>query len=65
VLYWFKLVRGLDHTAEFVPHLIDTNSGVGTEVVVGDVNGDHRPDIVVGNKKGTFLFLQELPTMHR
>jgi hypothetical protein len=59
VLYWFKLVRGPDHTAEFVPHLIDTNSGVGTEVIVGDVNGDHRPDIVVGNKKGTFVFLQE------
>jgi hypothetical protein len=61
VLYWFKLVRGPDHTAEFVPHLIDTNSGVGTQVVVGDVNGDGRPDIVVGNKKGTFVFLQEPP----
>ena len=61
VLYWFKLTRGPDHTAEFVPHLIDTDSGVGTEVVVGDVNGDHRPDIVVGNKKGTFVFLQEAP----
>jgi hypothetical protein len=59
VLYWFKLVRGPGHTAEFVPHLIDTNSGVGTEVVVGDVNGDHHPGIVVGNKKGTFVFLQE------
>jgi hypothetical protein len=29
--------------------------------VVGDVNGDHRPDIVVGNKKGTFVFLQNPP----
>jgi len=62
VLYWFKLVRGPNHTAEFIPHLIDTNSGVGTEVMVGDVNGDHRPDIIVGNKKGTFVFLQEPPT---
>ncbi len=58
VLYWFKLVRHPDHTAEFVPHLIDTNSGVGTQVVVGNVNGDGLPDIVVGNKKGTFVFLQ-------
>jgi hypothetical protein len=64
VLYWFKLVRGPNHTVEFVPHLIDTNSGVGTEVVVGDVNGDHRPDIIVGNKKGTFVFLQESPKDH-
>jgi hypothetical protein len=52
-------VRGENHAAEFVPHLIDTNSGVGTEVVVGDINGDGRPDIVVGNKKGTFVFLQQ------
>jgi hypothetical protein len=59
VLYWFKLTRGKNHSAEFVPHLIDTNSGVGTEVVAEDVNGDGRPDIVVGNKKGTFVFLQQ------
>jgi hypothetical protein len=61
VLYWFQLKRGPGHSAEFVPHLIDTNSGVGTEVVVGDVSGGHRADIVVGNKKGTFVFLQEPP----
>lgn len=72
VLYWFKLVRGPDHTAEFVPHLIDTNSGVGTEVTVGkicvwntngsgQVYGARLPFIVVGNKKGTFVFLQEAP----
>ncbi len=59
VLYWFQLVRGENHSVKYVPHLIDTNSGVGTEVTVGDVNGDHRPDIVVGNKKGTFVFLQQ------
>jgi hypothetical protein len=58
VLYWFKLVRGPNHTADFIPHLIDSDSGVGTEVMVVDMNGDNRPDIVVGNKKGTFVFLQ-------
>ncbi|EDY21564.1 membrane-bound dehydrogenase domain protein [Chthoniobacter flavus Ellin428] len=58
VLYWFQLVRhGKD--VDFVPHLIDDDSGVGTQVVVGDVNGDGLPDIVVGNKKGTFVHLQE------
>jgi hypothetical protein len=59
VLYWFKLTRGPNHTARFIPHLIDTNSGVGTEVVAEDINGDGRPDIIVGNKKGTFVFLQQ------
>ena len=59
VLYWFQLVRHADKTAEFVPHLIDSDSGVGTQVVAADVNGDKLPDIVVGNKKGGFVFLQE------
>jgi putative membrane-bound dehydrogenase-like protein len=54
VLYWFKTVRDGD-TARFVPHLIDTNSGVGTQVLAGDITGDNLPDIIVGNKKGTFV----------
>jgi len=57
VLYWFRLTRG-PRGAEYVPHLIDDDSGVGTQVVAGDVNGDGRPDIVVGNKKGAWVFLQ-------
>lgn len=59
VLYWFKLVRNADHTVDFVPHLIDDNSGVGTQVVAGDIQNKKFPDIVVGNKKGTFVFLHE------
>jgi len=58
VVYWFQLVRK-DGKAEFIPHRIDDDSGVGTQVTVGDVNGDKRPDIVVGNKKGTFVILQQ------
>jgi putative membrane-bound dehydrogenase-like protein len=55
VLYWFQTVRD-NGTARFVPHQIDNDSGVGTQVVVGDFNGDKLPDIVVGSKKGTFAF---------
>ncbi len=56
VLYWFKLVRGKDHSAEFVPYLIDDNSGIGTQVVAARASDKKYPDVVVGNKKGTFVF---------
>ncbi|HNQ88841.1 MAG TPA: VCBS repeat-containing protein [Verrucomicrobiota bacterium] len=59
VLYWFRLVRGPGNTAEYIPHLIDNNSGVGTQVMAVDVSGDRRPDVVVGNKKGGYVFVQE------
>jgi hypothetical protein len=65
VLYWFQLVRCADKTVDFVPHLIDDNSGVGTQVVAGDINGDGLPDVVVGNKKGTFVMLHEQKTVSR
>jgi len=57
VLYWFKLVRGPDGSVDWLPYPIDNNSGVGTQVVAADVNGDGTPDVVVGNKKGTFVHL--------
>lgn len=59
VSYWFKLVRGKDHSVDYVPYLIDNDSGVGTQVVAGDVTGDKKPDVVVGNKKGTFVLVHE------
>jgi hypothetical protein len=58
VLYWFKLSRD-NGKATYTPHLIDDNSGVGVQVVAGDISGNKKPDIVVGNKKGTFIFLHQ------
>lgn len=60
VLYWFKLARGAGGVVDWVPYLIDSDSGVGTQVLARDVNGDGWPDIVVGSKKGAHVFLQEL-----
>ncbi|MBA4149452.1 MAG: VCBS repeat-containing protein [Verrucomicrobia bacterium] len=59
VLYWFKLVRNPDKSVDFIPFQIDDDSGVGTQVVAADFNGDKLPDIVVGNKKGTFVHVHE------
>ena len=58
VLYWFELKRE-NGVAKYVPHIIDNDSGVGTQFVVTDVNGDGKPDVVIGNKKGCFVFLQQ------
>jgi len=60
VLYWFELVRQPDKTVGFLPHLIDDNSGVGTQVVAAPGSNLKYPDIVVGNKKGTFIFRHEI-----
>jgi hypothetical protein len=60
VLYWFELKRNpADKTVEWIGHKVDDDSGVGTQVVATDINGDGRPDILVGNKKGAFVFTQE------
>jgi hypothetical protein len=58
VLYWFEARRGKDGIVQFVPHLIDEESGIGTQFWVGDINGDKLPDIVIANKKGVFVFEQ-------
>lgn len=56
VLYWFELKRA-EGKVTFVPHLIDDDSGVGTQVTTVDLNRDQRPDVIVANKKGIFVHL--------
>ncbi len=65
VLYWFKLTRPAKGQAEFVPYLVDEDSGVGTQVMAGTVSNPKHPDIVVGNKKGVFVFKHQVKKVAR
>ena len=58
VLYWFELVRTGDNI-KYVPHLIDNQSGAGTTMETGDLNKDGRTDILVTNKYGAYLFINQ------
>jgi hypothetical protein len=59
VVLWFELHRDGQGNATFVPHLIDEDSGVGTQVAATDLNNDGRPDVIVANKKGIFVHLSQ------
>jgi hypothetical protein len=60
-LYWFEAQRGSDGKIAFTPREIDDQSGIGTQFVVTDFNGDGLLDVVTSNKKGVFLLEQARP----
>jgi len=57
VLYWFEFKPGKQPA--WIPHLVDSDSGAGLNLVVEDINKDKLVDIVISNKKGVFVFLQQ------
>jgi hypothetical protein len=44
----------------FKEHIIDDDSGAGLNITVHDMNSDRRPDIVIANKNGVFLFENQI-----
>jgi hypothetical protein len=59
VLYWFELIREPGQPPRYEPHLLDSEAGVGTQVVVADVNDDGLPDLLTAARAGAFLFLNQ------
>lgn len=49
VLYWFEYKTG--KIPQWIPHLIESNSGVGLTIVVKDINKDKRRTSLFPTKK--------------
>ena len=58
VVYWFEIRRPAKGQVEFVRHLIDDDSGIGTQFEVADIDADGKLDVVASNKKGVHIFFQ-------
>lgn len=58
VLYWFEVKKG--NPPSFTRHLMNLGVGIGTQFVLGDLNGDKLIDVVVANKRGVHV-LQQVP----
>ncbi len=58
MLLWFDFTPGQE--PYYKEHLIDSDSGAGLNIAVHDMNGDRKPDIVIANKNGVFLFENKL-----
>ena len=58
VLYVYRTMRNAKAPggAEFVPELVHNHSGVGSDVLPFDLNGDGRMDIVTATRFGAFIF---------
>lgn len=61
VLYWYKTVRDKSAPggARLEPHLIHNRSGVGSDVLPVDLNGDGAMDVVTSTRSGTYIFWGE------
>ena len=59
VLCWFELRRDGHGGASYVKHIIDKDSGVGTQFWAGPLTKDGQPDLVISNKHGVFVFTQK------
>lgn len=61
VMYWYGLKKTAGKPPSFEAHKIveGIDTGIGTQFLVTDVNADGKLDIVLSNKKGTNLLIQQ------
>ena len=57
-LGWYKIVPRRGKPPQLIRHVIDDQSGVGTQFVTLDLDGNDRIDVLVSNRKGVYLFRQ-------
>jgi hypothetical protein len=64
VMAWIEVERTKNSPPIFTVHEISAgrNTGPGTQFEVCDMNNDHRIDIILSNKKGVHLLLQDETT---
>lgn len=61
VMVWYEIVKSAGAEPQFIKHEIaeGLGTGIGTQFQITDLNGDKRPDIVLSNKKGVNLLVQQ------
>ncbi|HKB06451.1 MAG TPA: VCBS repeat-containing protein [Gemmataceae bacterium] len=65
MIYWFRAGKFVPDAKtkreiiRFTPMIIDTDAGIGTQFAVEDINGDKLLDVIVSNKKGVCVIVQE------
>lgn len=57
-LYILKGKKDKTGFTSFEPIEVDDDSGIGTQFAVADINGDGKPDIIISNKRGVYVFEQ-------
>jgi hypothetical protein len=62
VVYWFRLTR-TEKGVDWIPYRADTESGIGRQLSVIDINGDGLLDIVVGGMKGAHVLTHKKTTV--
>jgi hypothetical protein len=60
-MYWYEVKKTKGASPQFFRHEIveGRDTGIGTQFQITDVNGDKVPDIVLSNKKGVNVLIQQ------